>query len=41
LKAFLTWGLTTGQQYCAPLTYAPLPQAVVQKELLQMKKLQY
>ncbi len=41
LKAFLRWGLTTGQQYCAPLTYAPLPAAVVQKELQQMKKLEY
>jgi phosphate transport system substrate-binding protein len=41
LKAFLRWGLTDGQQYCGPLTYAPLPQAVVQKELIQMKKLQY
>ena len=41
LKAFLKWGLTDGQQYCAPLTYAPLPAAVLQKELLQMKKLQY
>ena len=41
LKAFLRWGLTTGQQYCESLTYAPLPAAVVQKELQQMKKLQY
>jgi phosphate transport system substrate-binding protein len=41
LKAFLNWGLTDGQQYCAPLTYAPLPAEVVKKELLQMKKLQY
>lgn len=41
LKAFLLWGLTTGQQYCAALSYAPLPQAVVRMELQQMKKLQY
>lgn len=41
LKAFLRWGLTTGQQYCEALSYAPLPEAVVQKELQQMKKLQY
>jgi phosphate transport system substrate-binding protein len=41
LKAFLRWGLTDGQQYNKPLAYAPLPAAVVQKELLQMKKLQY
>ena len=41
LKAFLKWGLTDGQQYCAPLTYAPLPAVVVQKEMIQMKKLQY
>lgn len=41
LKAFLHWGLTDGQQYTKPLAYAPLPSVVVQKELLQMKKLQY
>ncbi len=41
LKAFLRWGLTDGQQYTTPLAYAPLPGVVVQKELLQMKKLQY
>lgn len=41
LKAFLRWGLTDGQKYTTPLAYAPLPGLVVQKELLQMKKLQY
>lgn len=41
LKAFLLWGLTDGQQYTKPLAYAPLPSVVVQKELQQMKKLQY
>lgn len=41
LKAFLQWSLTDGQRYTKPLSYAPLPQAVVQKELQQMMKLQY
>ena len=41
LKAFLYWGLTDGQKYTTPLAYAPLPANVVQKELQQMKKLQY
>ncbi|MGH9617281.1 MAG: phosphate ABC transporter substrate-binding protein PstS [Acidobacteriaceae bacterium] len=41
LKEFVRWGLTTGQQYCAPMSYAPLPAAVVRMELQQMKKLQY
>lgn len=41
LKNFLRWGLTDGQKYAAPLAYAPLPQVVVQKELIQMKNLQY
>ncbi|MEO6830238.1 MAG: phosphate ABC transporter substrate-binding protein PstS [Acidobacteriaceae bacterium] len=41
LKAFLQWGLTDGQKYATPLSYAPLPAAVVQKEMLQMKKLRY
>lgn len=41
LKAFLQWGLTDGQKYTTPLAYAPLPGAVAQKELQQMKKLQY
>jgi phosphate transport system substrate-binding protein len=41
LKAFLQWGLTDGQKYTKPLSYAPLPGVVVQKELQQMKKLQY
>ncbi len=41
LKAFLRWSLTDGQKYTTPLAYAPLPGVVMQKELLQMKKLQY
>lgn len=41
LKGFLQWGLTDGQKYAAPLAYAPLPKAVVDKEMMQMKKLQY
>jgi len=41
LKAFLQWALTDGQRYTTPLAYAPLPRVVVQKELQQMKKLQY
>lgn len=41
LKAFLRWGLTDGQKYTTPLAYAPLPGVVVQKEMQQMKKLQY
>ncbi len=41
LKVFLHWSLTDGQKYTTPLAYAPLPAVVVQKELLQMKKLQY
>lgn len=41
LKAFLHWSLTDGQQYTKPLAYAPLPAVVVQKEMNQMKKLQY
>jgi phosphate transport system substrate-binding protein len=41
LKTFLRWGLTDGQKYTTPLAYAPLPGVVVQKELQQMKKLQY
>lgn len=41
LKVFLKWGLTDGQQYTKPLSYAPLPDVVVRKELQQIKKLQY
>jgi phosphate transport system substrate-binding protein len=36
---FLKWCLTDGQQYAAPLDYAPLPAAVVQKELLQINQI--
>jgi phosphate transport system substrate-binding protein len=31
IKDFLTWMVTTGQQYCEPLAYAKLPQEVVVK----------
>jgi len=41
LKAFLQWSLTDGQKYTTPLAYAPLPGVVAQKELQQMKRLQY
>lgn len=41
LKAFLRWGLTDGQKYAARLSYAPLPEAVVQKELKELQQLQY
>jgi phosphate transport system substrate-binding protein len=36
---FLKWCLTDGQQYAAALDYAPLPAAVVQKELLQINQI--
>lgn len=32
IKDFLTWMLTSGQQYCEPLAYAKLPKEVVAKE---------
>jgi len=41
LKAFLTWGITVGQKECAPLSYAPLAKAVVDKELAAIKYLHY
>jgi phosphate transport system substrate-binding protein len=34
----LRWALTKGQQYAAPLHYAPLPNEVVVKELVQLKE---
>ncbi|HUA35571.1 MAG TPA: phosphate ABC transporter substrate-binding protein PstS [Candidatus Binataceae bacterium] len=40
IKKFLGWALTTGQQYAAPLKYAPLPAAVVQKEQAQIGMIQ-
>jgi phosphate transport system substrate-binding protein len=36
---FLKWCLTDGQQFAAPLDYAPLPPAVIQKELLQINQI--
>jgi phosphate transport system substrate-binding protein len=36
LVTMLRWALTKGQSECAPLGYAPLPRAVVQKELQQV-----
>ena len=32
IKDFLNWMLTSGQQFCEPLTYAKLPKEVVAKE---------
>ena len=36
---FLTWALTGGQKDAAPLNYAPLPAAVVSKELEALKQI--
>lgn len=36
---FLKWALTDGQKYAAPLFYAPLPQAVIRKELQQINQI--
>jgi phosphate transport system substrate-binding protein len=36
---FLKWCLTDGQKFAAPLDYAPLPQAVVQKEIQQINQI--
>ena len=36
---FLKWALTDGQQYAAPLFYAPLPQAVIAKETEQINRI--
>ena len=41
LKAFLYWGLTDGQNLAEPLSYARIPRNVIDKELLEMKQLQY
>jgi phosphate transport system substrate-binding protein len=37
---FLHWMLTTGQNDAAPLSYAPLPKAVIAKEETQIAKIQ-
>jgi phosphate transport system substrate-binding protein len=36
ITEFLKWMMTTGQQACAGLSYAPLPQPVVAKEQKQL-----
>ena len=36
---FLKWCLTDGQKYAAPLFYAPLPQAMIEKELQQINQI--
>jgi phosphate transport system substrate-binding protein len=37
---FLQWAITKGQQYAAPLKYAPLPDAVVTREQTQIGTIQ-
>jgi phosphate transport system substrate-binding protein len=36
MRGFLQWMLADGQKFAAPLSYAPLPQQVVQKALAQV-----
>ena len=36
MRGFLQWMLTDGQKFATPLSYAPLPQQVVQKALAQV-----
>ena len=36
---FMKWALTDGQNYCADLGYAPLPDSVVKLELEALKKI--
>ncbi len=40
IKGFLKWMLTDGQKYTEALAYAPLPKAVVAKELKQIDRIQ-
>jgi phosphate transport system substrate-binding protein len=40
IKRFLNWALHTGQQYAAPLNYAPLPAQVVELEGKQVDTIQ-
>lgn len=40
IKDFLSWMMTTGQQYCEPLAYAKLPQEVVAKEEALLRRIQ-
>jgi phosphate transport system substrate-binding protein len=37
---FLKWALTDGQKFAPSLGYAPLPQAVVTKEMQALAKIQ-
>jgi len=39
LVDFLRWALTDGQQYAAPLGYAPLPEPVVRQELTTLDRI--
>jgi phosphate transport system substrate-binding protein len=39
IVSFLKWALTDGQKFAAPLDYAPLPAAVVAKELQQINQI--
>lgn len=41
LKEFLRWGLTDGQKYAAALSYAPISDEIVKRELQAMSQLQY
>jgi phosphate transport system substrate-binding protein len=40
IKGFLKWMLTDGQKYTEDLAYAPLPKAVVAKEMKQIDRIQ-
>jgi phosphate transport system substrate-binding protein len=40
IRDFLRWMLADGQKYCEPLSYAPLPKAVVTKEEKQIARIQ-
>ncbi len=40
IKAFLEWMLTSGQSYCAELSYAPLPKEVIAEEMKQIDRIQ-
>jgi phosphate transport system substrate-binding protein len=40
ITGFLTWMLTDGQKMTAALSYAPLPQAVVAREMKAVAKIQ-
>jgi ABC-type phosphate transport system substrate-binding protein len=37
---FMKWALTDGQKEAPALSYAPLPKAVVDKEMQQLQKIQ-